>query len=772
MGFARYFPVVAMILALTGCGGGGGSSTSFSSSSGSDEVYGRGLFNLGASTASSGIPQGGRSRVTPPDLAPLLHDFNECSTTICGDYGIEYSAQAGLASIGAASINNAGYTGSGIKVAVVDTGIDSSHAEFSGKTISGTNFGGGSDGVGTDGHGHGTHVASIIAGTRDGIGMRGVAYDATLYDYKAGNNSGSLIGLGLDDRDAAVYDQHVTDNIQVSNNSWAYYYFAHNYSESTLRAWRPKTIAAMRAAQENGTVFVFAAGNSGATQSLLLGGLPYRITELANEWLNVVAVGPDLKETGYTNQCGVTKDFCVTAPGGGDNQSVDGIYAAQANGTYVRYSGTSMAAPHVTGLVATVMQRFSSLTAAQIVTRVKNTASYTGLTGYYGCTASTCTTAQMEAIFGHGLVNAAAATSAIGSLTYSTDGKVYSTGSVDLSQRKLSVPHGLSSAAIKVLANQQFAVFDAFDGATFYISGAEVFDLKKSQPSPALGYSSPNNTENTATGVLSFSSAKDASSLGIPIHFSRSSDPLALSSGHAWGDKMGFMPSPSFVAKSARNQWEIVAFESENLSFRPFFQLGNDSSDPSRGIGINVSFKPTKGLALHSGWSQTTADVHLGVLDESLPTAGDIRTLEVGFEQKVSDQFNVFGRSSFNQISDRQPGITQFGLKDSSYAQLTLGAEYKKDATKLSFGVYDPGHFYQGKYSLMTPTGRNRQGQVSYAEQEISAKSEFNAGAFFAIQHDVGLGGKKYGTVSFNIQQSAYNPSELSNVSFAYQLPF
>ena len=63
-----------------------------------------------------------------------------CSTTICGAYGTEYSAQAGLASIGAASINNAGYTGSGIKVAVVDSGIDSSHAEFSGKTISGTNF--------------------------------------------------------------------------------------------------------------------------------------------------------------------------------------------------------------------------------------------------------------------------------------------------------------------------------------------------------------------------------------------------------------------------------------------------------------------------------------------------------------------------------------------------------------------------------------------------------------------------------------------------------
>ena len=177
-------------------------------------------------------------------------------------------------------------------------------------------------------------------------------------------------------------------------------------------------------------------------------------------------------------------------------------------------------------------------------------------------------------------------------------------------------------------------------------------------------------------------------------------------------------------------------------------------------------------LSLHSGWSQTTADVHLGVLDGSLPSAGDIRTLEVGFEQKVSDQFNVFGRSSFNEISDRQTGINKFGLKDGSYAQVTLGAEYKKEGTKLSFGAYNPGHFYRGNYSLMVPAGRNKKGQVSYMKQGISTKSEFNAAAFFALQHDFGVGGKNYGTVSFNIQQSAYNPSELGNVSFAYQLPF
>ncbi len=699
------------------------------------------------------------------------------TTTLCGAYGTEYAGQAGLASIGAASINNAGYTGSGIKVAVVDTGIDSAHAEFSGKTISGTNFGAESDGYGKDADGHGTHVASIIAGTRDGAGMRGVAYDSTLYDYKiGGNEKEELPGAGTDTLDAAVYNQHVTDNIQVSNNSWGYSTLANGYTESKLRDLRPETIAAMRAAQQNGTVFVFAAGNDNEDQVILLGGFPYTITELANEWLTVVAVGPDLKKPLYSNKCGVAKDFCVTAPGGGNDESADGIYAAQAddtaNDTYVRYSGTSMAAPHVTGLVATVMQRFPSLTAAQIVTRVKDTASYDSLTGYFGCTTSSCTTAKMEAIFGHGLVNAAAATSAISSLTYSTDGKVYSTGSVDLSQRKLSVPYGLSSTAIKVLANKQFAVFDAFDGATFHISGSEIFDLKKSQSSPALGYSSPNNTENTATGVLSFSSTKDVSSVGTPIHFSRSSDPVALSSGHAWGEKMGFMPSPSFIAKSERNQLEVTAFEGEGFSIRPFFQFGNNSSDPSGGVGINLSFNPIKGLALHSGLSQTTADVQLGMLGGSLPTAGDIRTLEVGFEQKLSDQVNVFGRSSFNQISDRQPGITQFGLKDGSYAQLTLGAEYKRAATKVTFGVYDPGHLYQGNYPLMIPTARNRQGEISYSKQDFSAKSEFSLGAFVAIRHHLSLSGKKYGTINFNIQQSAYNSSELGNVSFAYQLPF
>ena len=250
--------------------------------------------------------------------------------TISGDYGTEYSYQSMLSSINPLSLNDYGYTGAGIKVGVVDTGIDSTHAEFDGKTIYGFDFASSGTGYGVDGNGHGTHVASIIAGERDGSGMRGVAYDATLYDYKVDNdNGGTLEGVSTDAEIAAVFNRHVSDNINVSNNSWGDSGVITSYSESSLRSTYSNTITAMRAAQNNGTLIVVIAHNYGNFHPNILGGLPYRVSELADEWLTVVSVDSSFTETNYTSRCGVAADFCVTAPGGGDSQATDGILAAQ-----------------------------------------------------------------------------------------------------------------------------------------------------------------------------------------------------------------------------------------------------------------------------------------------------------------------------------------------------------------------------------------------------------------------------------------------------------
>ena len=103
------------------------------------------------------------------------------SSTTEGSFGTEYNNQAGLASVNALGLNDYGYTGNGIKVGVVDSGIAKTHAEFDGRTIYGQDFASSGTGYGYDENGHGSHVASIIAGERDGSGMRGVAYDATLF---------------------------------------------------------------------------------------------------------------------------------------------------------------------------------------------------------------------------------------------------------------------------------------------------------------------------------------------------------------------------------------------------------------------------------------------------------------------------------------------------------------------------------------------------------------------------------------------------------------
>ena len=97
------------------------------------------------------------------------------------------------------------------------------------------------------------------------------------------------------------------------------------------------------------------------------------------------------KRDGYTQNCGLAWSFCVAAFGGGDTQASEGVYAARSrqsgysnNGDYIRYSGTSMAAPQVSGIAATLMEKFPSLTPAQIATRIKTTASMSGLYTKYG----------------------------------------------------------------------------------------------------------------------------------------------------------------------------------------------------------------------------------------------------------------------------------------------------------------------------------------------------------------------------------------------------
>ena len=118
----------------------------------------------------------------------------------------------------------------------------------------------------------------------------------------------------------------------------------------------------------------------------------------------------------YSSHCGVAKEWCIAAPGGGQANHVDsGIYSTvpEDMGGYDNYSGTSMAAPNVSGAVAVLTEAYPTFSPAKIVDILFMTAEDLGAEG-------------VDAVFGHGLLRLDHALS-VGPVGMSGDG-VYTVG--------------------------------------------------------------------------------------------------------------------------------------------------------------------------------------------------------------------------------------------------------------------------------------------------------------------------------------------------------
>ena len=678
--------------------------------------------------------------------------------TIEGVYGTEYSNQVGLAQINAVTLNNYGHNGSGVKVAVVDTGIASSHAEF-GRTIYGMDFGGSTNGYGSDENGHGTHVASIIAGDRDGSGMRGVAYEATLYDYRVANDAGSLVGLN---NKIPVFNQHVVDNIKVSNNSWASPNAEINeYSEATLRAAIPNTILAAKNAVDNGTLFVFAAGNDSANHSNIWGGLGYRISELTDAWLTVVSVGPNNKETNYTNRCGIAASICVTAPGGGDSQSTKGIYAADNDGGYIRLSGTSMAAPHVSGLAAALMSKFPSLTNKQIATRIKTTSSLDNLTSSTGRTLASHGEAYMQSIFGHGLVNANAASASIGSLNMGTGSNLFSGSKIDLNKSKMQLPSGLSASIKRAILADEFVAFDSFDGAEFIVTGNTVFEDKyKNRNIVLLGYFADARDENVQIGQkFSYTNTSLGEVRGMNLNISQGNSEVSLASTNYWGEKASLIARPNFFTSTPTSQLNMKIPYSETLSLGAFIQAPDMQGDirDRTGFGLALDWAPTDRSSLHSSISSVDANVSLAATNDTTSQMTNADILNLSFKHKVNKGFEIFGSLSHYGIGDIAATPTAFGITNAEYTSKTLGAEFVSESgSKYTMGVFDSGKMAKGSVAFQTASGRSTDGAISYQTKEYSNYSGYfnkeDMALFFAGLVPINYQGSKSSIFSFNYQ--------------------
>ncbi|MET9681540.1 S8 family peptidase [Streptomyces coeruleorubidus] len=249
--------------------------------------------------------------------------------------------------IGAPKAWAAGYDGKGVKIAVLDTGVDATHPDLKGQVIGAKNFTTSPDT--TDKVGHGTHVASIAAGTgaKSGGKYKGVAPGAKIINGKVLDDG----GFGSDSEVLAGIEWAAAEGADVVNMS---------LGGGDTPAIDPLEAAVNKLSEEKGILFAIAAGNEGDFGDQTIGSPGSAAAALTVGAVDDKDVLADFSSRGPGMDGALKPD--VTAPG------VD-ITAASAPGNqiaaevgekpagYMTISGTSMATPHVAGAAALLKQQ-------------------------------------------------------------------------------------------------------------------------------------------------------------------------------------------------------------------------------------------------------------------------------------------------------------------------------------------------------------------------------------------------------------------------------
>lgn len=287
----------------------------------------------------------------------------------------------GIDAVRAPEVWAQGHRGGGIVVAVVDTGVDYTHPSLSSSIwvnrreipndgVDNDNngfvddvrgwdfFGNDNDPMDGDGiqSGHGTHVAGTIAARISSGGPSGIAPDAKIMAVRLSDNLSS--------------DNYLASSILYAANNGA------NVINLSLRTSPSNAvIGAIRQATELGAIIVAAAGNSaGSTPSF-----PASLASLPGV-ISVGAVTQALTLAGFSHRAGVSPSLKhVVAPGVNVRSTVPAGFTdptipvqVTSSGTFADFQGTSMAAPHVAGVVALMLSALPNPRAPGVRDRVVN----------------------------------------------------------------------------------------------------------------------------------------------------------------------------------------------------------------------------------------------------------------------------------------------------------------------------------------------------------------------------------------------------------------
>lgn len=402
----------------------------------------------------------------------------------------EYGAMGGLAAVNASAAYARGLTGQGIIVGVLDGGVQADHPNLADAILgcfnAGTETAGCDQTVDDD---HGTHVAGLIAGLKNDSGMHGVAFNAQLVaiDIFDGED------FTVDDANiAAGFDYARAQGVRIYNNSWGSD-GEHDAGQANLYGPGTALYDAFLAVLDDGGLIVFANGNDGydgMIEPSVEAALPRYHPALESGWIAVAAVGETGAITEYSQRCGEAAAWCISAPGGGDDQEEHGLYSSATDSGYVRLSGTSMATPMVSGGLALLMEMAGDqMSAQQIRDRLFATADKDGL---YADTA----------VYGQGLMNLDRATAPVGAQQLALADRLGGPR-VGLRDSALRLGPAFGDSLSLALAGQEVMVLDSLDfpfraplGGLTSVADARLdslsllgrFDRRSDLPTVALGH--------------------------------------------------------------------------------------------------------------------------------------------------------------------------------------------------------------------------------------------------------------------------------------------
>jgi hypothetical protein len=373
------------------------------------------------------------SSPTPPPLPTPAPSPTPTPTPSSYDTS-EYRATVGAVSMHALAAYTVGATGKGIDVGVIDSGIDLQSQEFGSRISSASQDVAGNTSIDDEG-GHGTAVAFTLAGRRNDAGTHGVAFDATLIVLRA-DSPGTCATETTEDEDSPCKfgTDAITRGVDAARAAGAKV-----VNISLGGSAMPQSLKdAIGRATTAGLVVVIAAGNDGSADPDPFTNVASE-TQARNQVIIAGSVGAGDAISTFSDRAGSGAAHFLTAVG-------ENVRAPDQTDTAYLWSGTSFAAPQISGAVALLAQAFPNLTGAQIVDILFKSARDAGTPG-------------VDAVYGNGVLDLTRAFQPLGGTTVAgSKATVSTTGNATLSAPMGDAVQGELGAVILDGYSRAFAI--------------------------------------------------------------------------------------------------------------------------------------------------------------------------------------------------------------------------------------------------------------------------------------------------------------------------